>query len=79
MIKRYDLKYSEYGACIGVKDNGKFCEYAEYEKIREQRDKLLEGLKWSLVRIRVNGYQPSETLFLSNMDKLIAECEGKDG
>ena len=54
MIKRYDLVFSEFfsGGGIGVKENGKYCEYDDYLnleieliRIKGQRDKLAAALK----------------------------------
>ena len=69
-IQRYDVVYSpEMGGGVGKKDNGKFCEYAEYEK-------LFKGIKEvRLLLGRGNSYMIVQDI-AKGLDKLL---ENKDG
>jgi len=46
-IKRYDLVYSEFfeGGGIGEKENGKYCEYKDYEKLQSDNAELVDKYK----------------------------------
>jgi hypothetical protein len=78
-FKRFDLVYTPYGAGIGEKTNGKYCEYADAEANEKQHlaklDALIAEFKDCLGFSKTDGGDPA--YWQDRFEAILAKYEAK--